>query len=169
MLVLSDEYVQKLNADTQGGMFLKAVDLVENTVGPVMRYFVDHTESIVFNGQTYQPLKMRWDNLKTSQGMPIDGATVSVSNLGTLGQAAKYIKQVDVTDNEVMLRLLHLDLLSQTTGHWARKGYVLGVSGDVSNVTFTVGRRLGRNVLPRKIYTQLEFPALSPEIARIFT
>jgi len=145
---------------------MKAVELVEDPSGPVVRYFVDHEESIVFAGHTYLPLHMIWDNLRTSQSMPIDAATVTVSNIAKL--AGQYIKSIDVTDNEVTLRLLHLDLLSQTTGHWARKGTVLGVSGNAASVTFTVGRRLGRNVLPRKVYTSREFPALSNEVARIF-
>src|SRR5690242_1690502 len=169
MLLLSSEYIQKLNARYKGGLFLKVVELVEDPdAGPLIRYFVDHTEPIVWNGNTYNPLHMTWDNLKTSAGMPIDAATISVSNVLYGGQPGKYIKEIDVTDNEVTMRLLHLDLLSQLTGHWVRKATVLAVSGDVAQVSFTVGRRLGRNVLPRKIFLQKDFPGLSSEIPRIF-
>ena len=167
MLALTDEYIAKLNATTSGGIFIKTVEFVEDYTGPVMRYFVDHTESIVFNGNSYLPLKMSWDNLKTSNAMTIDAATISVSNLG--GYAGKYIKEIDISDNDVTMRLLHLDLLSQTTGHWQRRGFILSAAGDVSSVTFTVGRRLGRNVLPRKVYTQVEFPGLQSEVMRILT
>ena len=165
MLALTDEYIAKLNATTSGGIFIKTVEFVEDYTGPVMRYFVDHTESIVFNGNTYLPAKMVWENLKTSHGMTIDAATISVANLG--GLVGKYIKEIDLSDNDVTMRLLHLDLLSQLTGHWSRRGFILSVGASVSVVTFTVGRRLGRNVLPRKVFTQVEFPGLPSEVPRI--
>ena len=96
--------------------------------------------------------------------MPIDGATITVSNLG--GLVGQYLKAIDITDNEVVLRLLHLDLLSQTTGHWQRRGFILAVSGDASQVTFTVGRRLGRSVMPRKVFTSDVFKGLTAEISK---
>ena len=144
-------------------MDLVGADIDGNTV---LQYFVDHSESILFNGNTYLPLRMGWDNLKTSQSMPIDGATITVSNLG--GLVGQYLKAIDITDNEVVLRLLHLDLLSQTTGHWQRRGFILAVSGDASQVTFTVGRRLGRSVMPRKVFTSDVFKGLTAEISKIF-
>lgn len=157
MLALSNEFIDKLNAERQGGIFVKAVDL-EEIPNSVWRYFVDHTDLVTWNGNAYQPLHMFWNNLKTSQEMPIEAATISVSNLAQI--AGKYIKTVDVTENKVILRILHLDLLSQATGHWQRPCEVLSVQADISLVTFTVGRRLGRNMLPRKIYTAREFPGL---------
>lgn len=162
----TSDYVDKLNAQYSGGRFIKAVELIEDYTGPVVKYFADHETAITFNGQTYQPLRMHWENIKTSNMMPIDGATVTVSNLGNL--AVEYLKRTDITDNEVTLRLLHEDLLNQLTGHWSRKAFILAVTGDVSIVTFTVGRRLGRNVLPRKVFTAVEFPGLPSEVARIF-
>ena len=170
MLLLSSEFIQRLNAQYQGGLFVKVVELVEDPdAGPLIRYFVDHTEPITWNGNTYNPLHMAWDNIKTSAGMPIDAATISISNIEYGGVPAQYIKTIDVTDNEVTLRILHLDLLNEITGHWVRTGTVLAVSGDVSVITFTVGRRLGRNVLPRKIFLQRDWPGLSSEIPRIFS
>ena len=171
MLAVTPEYLEKLNSQYRGGMFLRAVDLVgaDPDGNTLLQYFVDHSEPITFNGNTYVPLRMSWDNLKTSQSMPMDGCTVTVSNVGPVGiLMTNYLKTIDITDNEVTLRLLHLDLLSQTTGHWQRRGFILAVQGDASAVTFTVGRRLGRSVLPRKVFLANEWPGLTAEVARIF-
>jgi len=165
MLILDDAYIRKLTANYEGGRFIKTVELVENPVGPVISYWAENPEPITWNGHTFQPILMTWTNLKTSQGMSIEAATVAVSNLA--GLAGKYVKQIDVTGNEVTLRLLHADLLNQLTGHWERRAKAMAIKADQSMVIFTVGRWLGRGVLPRKIYTQAEFPGLSPEVPRI--
>jgi hypothetical protein len=165
MLILDDAYVRKLAANYEGGRFIKTVELVENPVGPVISYWAENPEPITWNGHTFQPILMTWINLKTSQGMSIEAATISVSNLA--GLAGKYVKEIDVTGNAVTLRLLHADLLSKITGHWERAAKIMAIKADQSMVNFTIGRWLGRGVLPRKIYTQSEFPGLSPEVPRI--
>lgn len=165
MLILDDEYLRKLTANYEGGRFIKTVELVENPVGPVISYWATNPEPIVWAGHTFQPVLMMWSNLKTSQGMSIEAATITVSNLA--GLAGKYVKQIDVSGNLVTLRLLHADLLNNVTGHWERQAKVTAIRADQSMVNFTIGRWLGRGVLPRKVYTQAEFPALSPEVPRI--
>jgi hypothetical protein len=165
MLILDDAYVRKLTAQYQGGRFIKTVELVENPIGPVISYWAENPEPIIWNGHTFSPIQMMWNNMKTSQGMSIEAATVSVSNLADL--AGKYVKQIDVTSNPVTLRLLHADLLNKVTGHWERMSKVMAIKADPTFVIFTIGRWLGRGVLPRKIYTQNEFPALNPEVPRI--
>lgn len=165
MLILDDAYIRKLTANYEGGRFIKTVELVENPVGPVISYWVMNPEPITWNGHSFQPIAMIWENMKTSQGMSIEAATISVSNLAEL--AGKYVKQIDVTGNAVTMRLLHADLLNQVTGHWERQAKIMAIKADQSFVIFTIGRWLGRGVLPRKIYTQAEFPGLSPEVPRI--
>jgi hypothetical protein len=165
MLILDDAYIRKLTANYEGGRFIKTVELVENPVGPVISYWANNPEPVIWNSRTFSPIMMMWDNMKTSQGMSIEAATISVSNLA--GLAGKYVKQIDVTGGTITLRLLHANLLNQITGHWERMAKVLAIKADQSMVIFTVGRWLGRGVLPRKIYTQAEFPGLSPEVPRI--
>jgi hypothetical protein len=165
MLILDDAYVRKLTANYEGGRFIKTVELVENPVGPVISYWANNPEPITWNGHTYSPIMMMWDNIKTSQGMNIEAATISVSNLA--GLVGKYIKQIDVTGNEVTLRLLHADLLNKITGHWERRAKIISIKANQTIMIFSIGRWLGRGVLPRKIYTQTEFPGLSPEVPRI--
>lgn len=165
MLIFDDAYIRNLTAHYEGGRLIKTVELVENPVGPVISYWAENPEPITWNGNTFQPIMMTWTNLKTSQGMNIEAAAVSVSNLA--GLAGKYVKQLDVSGNEITLRLLNDKLLNQVTGHWERRAKLLAVKADQSMVIFTIGRSIGRGVLPRKIYTSDIFPALSPEVPRI--
>lgn len=166
MLIFDQAYLDKLNANYEGGQFVKAVILTENPVGPVLKYFVDHEEAIVFQGNTYEPLRMSWENIKTSQGMPIEAMTLTVSNL--TGKAAKYVKEIDISGNTVTLQLLHLNLLATTTKHWQRFGKILGIPNvDRNVVAFAIGRQLGRNMSPRKVFLQSEFRGLSSDVVRI--
>ena len=165
MLDLSQDFVDKLNAQYSGGRFVKTVILTESYGPTVNKYWADYEDGLTFNGNFYEPLRMKWEGLKTSQGMPTEGSSVTVSNLGN--QAIKYVKILDITGNDVVLRLLHEDLLDNLTGYWQRKLKVIGVSGDPSVATFVVGRQLGKNKLPRKVFLKSEFPGLSSDVARI--
>lgn len=166
------------NGDGSSGLYVWAMQLEEaasvgpriitsgaRAYAPLNRYWVDHEESIVFNGNTYQPLHMKWENIKTSQGMPTEGANVSVSNLGN--QVVRYLKDLDISGNTVILQLLNIDLLSIVTGFWRRQFTILSVSADQSLAVFSVGRSLGRNKLPRKVYLRSEWKGLTSDVARI--
>lgn len=166
MIIFDDDYVARLNANYSGGKFIKAVILTEDTVGPVLKYWVDLETTIDFDGHTYEPLHMRFDNIKTSQGMPTEGANISVSNLGN--QAIRYVKNLDISGNPVTVQILHLDLLSTLTNYWQRRYKVLGVQADRQTATFSVGRQLGRNRLPRKVFLRSIFPGLTSDVPRIF-
>src|SRR5262245_36123144 len=166
MIQLGQDYIDRLNAQYSGGKFIKAVILTEDPTAPTLRYWADHPEPITFQGNTYTPLAMKWDNIKTSAGMTIEGASVSVSNLA--GVAVKYLKQIDVSGLPVKLQLLHLDLLNSFTPYWQRIGKILSVQADMNSATFTVGRQLGKNYLPRKVFLQSEFPGLTSEVPKIF-
>ncbi len=165
MLNLNPDIVEKLNLNYEGGRFLKTVILTESYGPTVNRYWVDHEEEITFDGNLYSRLRMRWEGIKTSQGMPTEGATVSVSNIGN--QAIRYVKIEDITGNDVVLQILHLDLLANLTGNWTRKYRVLGVQADINVAAFTCGRQLGQNKLPRKIFEKSTFRGVSSDVARI--
>jgi len=166
MLNIGSDYVDHLNSQYQGGKFIKAIILTEDPSVPTLTYWADNEEAITYQGHIYAPIRMRWDNIKTSGSMTIEGCSVSVSNLG--GQAVKYIKVLDISGNGVAQQLLHLDLLNSFTVPWQRFGKVLGVQADQNIVTFTLGRQLSRSYLPRKVYLQTEFPGLTSEVPKIF-
>lgn len=158
------DYISRLNSTYKAGKFLKAVQVTESP--EVVKYWVDHEKPITFEGHVWESLPMRWDGIKTSQSMPIEGATISISNLGN--QAVRYIKTVDISGSEIILKLLHLDLLSTLTHYWTRRYKILSIRADVHAATFTCGRVLGRNKLPRNLYLKDRYRGLSDDIARIF-
>src|SRR5215471_21766552 len=125
MLNLGPDYIEKFNAQYQGGKFIKAVILTEDPSIPTLTYWADNEEGITYLGHAYTALRMRWDNIKTSGSMTIEGATITVSNLG--GYAVKYIKELDISGNSVTLQLLHLDLLNSFTVPWQRFAKVISI------------------------------------------
>lgn len=151
MIQFQNDYVDRLNRQYNKGKFIKAVIVTTNpTVIPATKeYWADHEDAIVFNGNTYQPLAMHWGQIKTTTTMSMQGAEVALSNIG--GQVVEYLKTTDITGNEVIMQLLHLDLLATLTNHWQRKLKVLAVRADVNVAVFTLGRELGRNRLPRRL------------------
>jgi hypothetical protein len=164
-LSLGTDWVAELNKTrSDGSKFIKVAELTEEP--GVVKYWCDHEESFVYNGNTYTPLPMRWENFKTSQSMTIEGWTVSVTNLS--GEAKRYLKRFDPSGCPVWLRLLHTRLMASTTTHWKRYGKVLKAAGNNTSVTFTIARELGRNMQPNEVYLQSEWPSLTSEIPKIF-
>lgn len=163
-LQLGQDWVDQLNSlESGGGKFIKTVELTEEP--GTVRYWADHEEPITFGGNTYLPLQMRWDNIKSSQSMTIEGWNVTVSNLA--GQVGRYLKIFDPSGCPVWLRLLHTKLLGSATVHWKRYGKVLSVRANVQSGTFTIGRDIGRNMQPNELFLIDEFPSLIPETPRI--
>lgn len=166
MLTLGDDYIDRLNRNYEGGKWIKAVVLTESISPPVVKYWADHEEAIVYQGNTYEPLHMRWETIKTSQASPTEGATIALSNIG--GEVAKYLKEIDITGNPVVLQKLHLDLLNSLTAPWTRRFKVLAARYDIMAAVFDVGRQLGRNRLPRGVITKDKYPGIVSDVPRIF-
>lgn len=103
----------------------------------------------MFAGQTYSPLSMFWERITISAGMPTEVGEVALSNVGN--QVVRFIKEVDITGNTVLLQLLHLDLLSQITARWTQLTKILASRADINAAVFILGRDLGRNRLPRRM------------------
>ena len=148
MCIRDSDYIDMLNRQYQGGKWIKAVILTETPL--VKRYWAEHEEPIVFAGNTYQPLRMFWEGLKTSVGMPTEGSNVALSNLGNV--VVKYLgKDLDPSGMEVTLYLLHLDLLNTLTRPYERFFKVIAARADQSLAVFVLGRQFGRNRLPRRM------------------
>ena len=165
MIGYDEDYVDRLNRQYEGGKFIKAAEVTETVSPLVVSYWVDHEEAITFEGHSYQPLPMRWDNIKTSQSMPTEGAEIILSNIA--GQVTQYIKTMDITGNPITIKLIHLDLLSNLTNYYRRYFKVLGIRYDRQAAVVTVGRNLGRNRLPRGIILASEYPVISSDVPRI--
>jgi hypothetical protein len=159
MFNFDDEYLNKLNARYGKGQFLKAVVFTESTSPLVKKYWVDHQQEIVFQGHTYERLHMKWQNIKASSGMALEGANISVSNLAR--KAEDYVETLDIKGNEVLIQLLHLSLLDTLTAFYQRLFRVMAVRADAMSITFTVGRDLGRgHQLPAQVMLKEDYPGL---------
>jgi hypothetical protein len=163
LLTLDADYIDKLNSQYEGGRFIKSVILIEDpTQNPqIIKYYADNPEAVTFNGNTYQPLSMSWSGIKTSEGMPTSGTTVTIANIGN--QVNKYLRTLDITGNKCTLQILHMDLLNLVTGYWQRNYKILGVNANNILAVFTVGRNVGRNKLPREVMLKTEFPGLTSD------
>jgi len=159
MLIFDDAYLSKLTGRYGKGTFLKAIVFTESTSPLVKKYWVDHQQEIVFQGNTYERLHMKWGNIKASSGMDLEGATISVSNLAR--KAEDYVETIDIKGNEILLQFLHLSLLNTLTRFYERLFRVMAVHADAMTITFTVGRDLGRgHQLPPEVMLKEDYPGL---------
>lgn len=158
------DYIDALNRRSSKGKLLKMVEFVETVSPPVTKYWVDHEDEVIFEGHTWVPLKMYFNQIKVSAAMPTETCEIALSNLGNI--VVKYLKEVDPTGNAVTLKLTHLDLLSTLTKYQQFRMRVLRVSADVNAVVFMLGRNLGKGRLPRGVLTSDEAPGLSSDTPR---
>lgn len=162
----SSDYIAKLNANHSGGIFIKAVDVVENPVGPVVRRFVSHHESIVFDGQTYDPVHMEWSGLEVQRGMSLPQMGVAVPAAQDI--VMDWAETIDIRENDITFRLLHLDLLGDTTAQDQLLMQVQTVTADDLVVVFQSGLNLGlTDELPRGVILKQEYPGIPEGPQRI--
>lgn len=169
MIDIHKDYIDKLNAETEGGRFIKTVILTEETAPLLQRFYADNPEPITWNGNTYQPLGMSWGNIKTSESMPVEGSSISVSNLGN--STWRYVKNIDISGQPIRVELLHYDFLDgtiTTQPAWQRIFKILRYRADRGVLIFDVGRDLGHNRLPRHVILKDEYRGLSSDVPRIF-
>jgi hypothetical protein len=159
----SDEWLARLNATHDAGVFLKSVELEESP--SVTRYWVDADRTITYNGQTYTPMVMIWDGLGQAATFALPQVRVTVPNL--LGEVTDYVESLDILGHRVVLRLLHLDLLSQVSDTDAITLEVLAIEGTLDRVTFLLGLDLSlRDYIPRDVMTKAEFPSIPDNLRR---
>jgi hypothetical protein len=159
----SSAWIDRLNRQSNAGVFVKAVILSESD--SVTRYWVDAQRPIVFNGQTYHPLPMIWEGVELSNAMSLPVVKVSVPNVG--GEVIDYLEGVDILGRSVTLQILHLDLLGDVSNVDAVTLSVMAIEGNLEAVTFTLGLDLNLNEpIPRGVITLQEFPAVPRNIRR---
>lgn len=162
----TEAFIQKLNAKTAGGKFLKTA-IVTTDYGPpvVKRYFVDHDSEIEFNGITYERLPMAWGDYEVSRRMPFPTVTLTVPNLGN--EVIGYVEKTPLLDHDIVLQLLHLDLLGDATAKDTRKLVITSISANDIAASFTCGLNLGlQDRFPRERILRSEFPAIPETISK---
>jgi hypothetical protein len=162
---LSNAFIQRLNAVSGTGRILKAIILVENPVGPVTKYYVDNDEDIIFDGNTYKAMPMRWSGVEMNASMSLPSMAVTVQNIG--GEVMDYVETLNILDQDVTLRLIHSDLLNDPTAKDDVVMQIQSIEGDDIFVTFHLGLNLGlTDLLPRDVMTRNEFPGLVDDAVR---
>lgn len=172
----TEAFITRLNAKHSGGTFVKALILTESNTGPVKRYFVDHPRDVVFAGNTYKPLPMSWTGMDASRRLDLPAVRVTVPNFGaqievTAGVfrgAVDYVETIDCLENDVVLQILHLDLLADTSAKDEFLFTLQSVDSDDRAAVFTLGLSLGlKDLLPREIMTKEEFPGIPDTVERM--
>jgi hypothetical protein len=163
--MFSNAYIAKINAESEGGVLLKTVIVTEDPNGPVLKYYVDHDEAIVIDGNTYQPLPMRWDGYEMSGSMSMPTMKISTHNLGE--QVSDYVEELDILDNDVVVQLVHLDLLGDLQARDSMTLQIQTIESDDLFITFNLGLNLGfSDLLPRGVITKEEFPGVVDDTIR---
>ena len=159
----SSGFIDRLNAQESGGVFLKAAILTETTSPLVKKYFVDFERTITFDGNAYTPLPMRWEGSDMGAGMALPTVNVTVPNIG--GEVINYLEGTDLLGNEVVLQIFHLDLLGTPTDVDKQTLYVMTIQGNLETAVFRLGLNMALGeMLPRHVITRKEFPGVPDDI-----
>jgi len=162
-------YIDRLNRDTEQGIFFWALILTETTSPLKKRYFVDHDRPITFAGNTYQPIAMALSDYEISRTMQLPSVRVSIPNFGQRVEvetgvfrgAVDYVEEIDVLEHDVTLQLLHLNLLGDANAKDETALKIQSIEGDDSVAVFTLGVGAGQDdLLPPKVVTRKVFPGV---------
>jgi len=164
---LDADYIDKLNRTWAGGVFIKTVRITIDPDIPTYEYWADVEDSFSFNGNTYDPVRMAWGKVKLTNTMSLPSATVTISNIG--GVAEDYIEELDITENEILLQLLHKDLLATLTNFWSMKYKIKGIRANRQVASVTVTKDIGvRDKLPKQVALVKNLPGIVKSGIRIF-
>lgn len=159
----TSDWIAHLNANHSGGVFFLAVAI---TVGPGdIRYYADTQRSIVFDGQTYNPRYMAIDGLGQTSQQNLPAVRLVVSNV--LGDVGTFLETFDLSGHDIVVRLLHLDLLGSVSNQDSVQLQVLTAECDEQVATFSLGLNIGLSeILPRHLITAAEFPGVPEGLRR---
>jgi hypothetical protein len=176
MKAFSDEFVRKLNARSEAGTFLKAIEVTEDADTPIIRRYVDFEREITYGGNTYKRLPMAWSGLEIQPGMQLPTMDVTVPSVpmeredGEIHSVSEWIELLDLLEHDVRLLILHLDLLDDSTAKDQVLLQIQTVQDDPAAGACVI--RLGLNLdltdmLPRGVITKAEFPGIPDDRVRI--
>lgn len=159
----SPTFIQALNAQSAGGIFCAAVAL---TLAPgTTFYYADVQAPVTFEGQVYEPLPLRFDNMGQTSQMEIAGWTVTVSNID--GQVGAYLEDHELAGLPVTIHILHLDVLGQATESDTSRMRIIIAEWGREHAIFHCGYDLALSeVLPRTLYNASEEPGVPEGLMR---
>jgi len=146
----TNDWLVRLNATHSGGVFFLAVELHVDT-GDV-RYYANTQRAIVFDGNTYQPVFLAISGLGQTSQQTLPAVQLTTTNV--TGQLGQFLETTDVLGRDVILRILHLDLLNTVTNQDSIQLQILAAEWDEERATFALGLNIGlQELLPRHIIT----------------
>jgi len=161
----SDAWIARLNAQHGGGRFFRAA-IVELIVGSDTRYVADVTDPFTFNSQLYTPLPFRVEGLELTSQRELPRISISVSNI--TGAISEVLEASSPIGNDIILQLLHEDLLGTVTDVDQIALNILQVTwrpGEIAR--FQCGLNLGlTDQLPRHVFTRAEYPGIPDTFRR---
>lgn len=163
MKIFTTEWLARLNAQQGGGVFFFAIDL---TVGVSdVRYYADAQQTIVFNGHDYTPLPLLVEGVGQTAEQSLPGIRVTTSNV--TGVVGAFLETTDLLGNDLIVRLLHMDLLGSTSNQDQGVLQIVACEWDDEQATLTAGLNIGlQDILPRGIISAAEFPGMPEGLRR---
>lgn len=170
--MLTSDQIEDLNSQFSDRRFFEAMSIVRNpNVSPTVTDYLAHNpDPVVFEGNTYQPLPMRFVNLKADSSHSLPVATVNFSNIGNL--VVDYIEDddngYDVDGNDVTLMVLAMDRLGRVFKYREDRFQVLmAVDDQQRTMTLYLGLLVRFNdPIPFETIERNEFPALRGDVVR---
>jgi len=163
MKFFEDSWLEKLNAQHSGGVFVKAAVLVVDPMTTLR--FADTQHGITFAGDDYQPLPMQWQGQEQSSEQKLPSVRVTVPNAN--GVVGAYLETVDLSGNDCTLQILHLDLLDDVTAVDQVALQVMACDWNETAATLTLGINLALSEqLPRHVVTRAQFPGVPDSLRR---
>ena len=167
----SNDYVERLNQQYGPGIFLKAVEVVESVSPLTVQRFVEHHESITYDGNTYNKVPyMFWSGVSFSHDMKLPSASISV--LTADDQVISWVEEMDIRENDVTMRILHKDLLNDLSANDSLTLQLKASSSDEESglVVFTLGLNAGlKDQLPRNLLLASDYPGMPSSNAKILS
>lgn len=163
MKTFTADWLARLNAQQGGGVFFFAVDLTVD-VGDV-RYYADAQHAVSFDGNTYAPLPLLVEGLGQTSQQSLPAIRVTTSNV--TGDVGAFLETTDLLGHDLVVRLLHMDLLGSTSNQDQAVLQIVSCDWDDQQATITAGLNIGlQDILPRGLISAAEFPGMPEGLRR---
>lgn len=170
MKSFSSSQIEDLNAKSSNGKFVETIIFTRNQNNPSIKdYFIRYGRSISFQGNLYQPLDFAWIGIKTTAAMELPGNQILVSNLG--GKVIDYLEDpsINISSNDVVLQVLHIDKFGKITLVDELLFQVETIIADYhKSATFNLGVNYSLNdIIPRQSIETQEYPGIRQDVVRV--
>ncbi len=108
---------------------------INDTIGKVR--YVDHPESIVFNGKTYIPFPIKFDTIKEEAKAGLFDLTMTISNVSRVIQG--YLDNNELRGNKCNIKIVHKDHLGDSSAVIKERFEIVSWRSTLNEVQFVIG------------------------------